>query len=88
MGLPPSPAYFGMSYGQHEKEPGRVLPFYPFFIAGMSMVTLSDDAFLFLVSWELMSLASWLLVLSTHKERDTPHAAYVYISWRVSALWR
>jgi formate hydrogenlyase subunit 3/multisubunit Na+/H+ antiporter MnhD subunit len=80
---------FGMSYGHHEKEPGRVLPFYPFFIAGMSLVTLADDAFLFIVAWEMMSLASWLLVLSTHKERETPHAAYVYIvmaSFGVMAL--
>lgn len=80
---------FGMSYGSHEKEPGRVLPFYPFFIAGMCLVTLADDAFLFLVAWEIMSLTSWLLVLSTHKERETPHAAYVYIvmaSFGVMAL--
>lgn len=70
---------YGWQYGSHDKDPGRVLPFYPLFIAGMMLVTIANDAFVFLVSWELMSLASWLLVLSTHKERDTQHAAYVYI---------
>lgn len=70
---------FGWQYGRYEKEPGRILPFYPLFIAGMSLVTVADDAFMFLLAWEFMSLSSWLLVLSTHTERDTPHAAYVYI---------
>ncbi len=70
---------FGIEYGHHEKEPIRVLPFYPIFIAGMNLVVISDDAFSFLVAWELMSLASWFLVLSTHKEKTTPYAAYVYL---------
>ena len=70
---------YGWQYGHHEKEPMRVLPFYPLFIAGMSLVTVADDAFMFLVAWEVMSLASWLLVLSTHKEKGTQHAAYVYM---------
>src|SRR5579883_792416 len=70
---------FGWQYGRHEEEPQRVLPFYPLFLAGMSLVVVADDAFIFLLAWEFMSLSSWLLVLSTHTERDTPHAAYVYI---------
>lgn len=70
---------YGWQYGAHEKEPMRVLPFYPLFIAGMCLVTLANDAFMFLVAWEVMSLASWLLVLSTHKESGTLHAAYVYL---------
>ena len=70
---------YGLQYGRHDDEPERILPFYPLFIAGMSLVTVADDAFMFLVAWEFMSLSSWLLVLTTHEERDTPHAAYVYI---------
>jgi formate hydrogenlyase subunit 3/multisubunit Na+/H+ antiporter MnhD subunit len=70
---------YGWQYGAHEKEPMRVLPFYPLFIAGMSLVTITNDAFMFLVAWEVMSMASWLLVLSTHEEKGTQHAAYVYI---------
>jgi hydrogenase-4 component B len=40
---------YGMGYGQHENDPGRVLPFYPAFLAGMNLVVLADDAFTFLV---------------------------------------
>jgi hydrogenase-4 component B len=40
-----------------------VLPFYPAFFAGMTLVVLADDAFTFLVSWEFMSLTSWALLV-------------------------
>ena len=70
---------FGWSYGRHDAEPGRVLPIFPMFIAGMNLVLVADDAFVFLASWEFMSLSSWLLVLSTHREAETPRAAYVYL---------
>src|SRR3989304_3967508 len=33
--------------------------FYSLFIAGMFLVVLSDDAFFFLISWELMAIASY-----------------------------
>src|SRR5262245_44595508 len=49
---------FAIGYGRHETAPGRVLPFYPAFLAGMNLVVLADDAFAFLIAWELMSLAS------------------------------
>jgi hydrogenase-4 component B len=70
---------FALEYGRHDSEPGRVLPFYPVFLAGMSLVLIADDAFSFLVSWELMSLASWLLVLATHREAETRSAAFLYL---------
>src|SRR5207253_8878800 len=59
--------------------PQRVLPFYPAFLAGMSLVVLADDAFTFLLSWEFMSLSSWALVMSNHRVRDNVHAGYVYL---------
>ena len=70
---------FGMGYGQHEQAPGRVLPFYPAFLAGMSLVVLADDAFSFLLSWEFMSLSSWALVVAHHREADNTRAGYIYI---------
>src|SRR5262245_29431759 len=45
---------FAIGYGRHEPAPRRVLPFYPAFLAGMTIVVLADDAFTFLVSWEFM----------------------------------
>src|SRR5262249_39032765 len=57
----------------------RVLPFYPAFLAGMSIVVLADDAFTFLVSWEFMSLSSWALVMAHHRVADNVRAGYVYL---------
>jgi formate hydrogenlyase subunit 3/multisubunit Na+/H+ antiporter MnhD subunit len=71
---------FAIGYGQHEDAPQRVLPFYPAFLAGMNLVVLADDAFTFLMSWEFMSLSSWGLVMSHHRERDNAYAGYVYIA--------
>src|SRR5262249_30528816 len=67
---------FGLGYGQHEEAPGRVLPFYPAFLAGMNLVVLADDAFTFLLSWEFMSLSSWALVMAHHRIRDNVRAGY------------
>ncbi|KAB2874554.1 MAG: hydrogenase 4 subunit B [Bauldia sp.] len=70
---------FAIGYGAHEKAPGRVLPFYAAFLAGMNLVVLSDDAFTFLVSWEFMSLASWALVMAHHEDPENRRAGYVYL---------
>src|SRR5512145_2484725 len=70
---------FALGYGRHEQAPLRVLPFYPAFLAGMTLVILADDAFTFLVAWEFMSLTSWALVVAHHRERENIHAGYVYL---------
>ncbi len=70
---------YGIGYGAHEPAPQRVLPFFPAFLAAMNLVLLADDAFTFLWSWELMSLASWALVMANHRETETQRAGYVYI---------
>ena len=72
-------SFYAIGYGRHETAPGRVLPFFPAFLAGMNLVVLADDAFVFLFSWELMSLTSWALVMVQHRERDTSQAGYVYL---------
>jgi formate hydrogenlyase subunit 3/multisubunit Na+/H+ antiporter MnhD subunit len=70
---------YGLGYGRHETAPGRVLPFYPAFLAGMNLVVLADDAFTFLLSWEFMSLASWALVMTHHRDADNARAGYIYL---------
>src|SRR5438067_4045385 len=70
---------FAIGYGHHEKEPLRVLPFYPAFLAGMNLVVLADDAFTFLLSWEFMSLSSWALVMAHHRVGDNARAGFVYL---------
>ncbi len=70
---------YGLGYGQHEPEPGRVLPFFPAFLAGMNLVVLADDAFTFLLTWEFMSLTSWALVMAHHRQPGNVRAGYIYL---------
>ena len=74
-----SASLFALGYGAHEEAPERVLPFYPAFLAGMTLVVLADDAFTFLVSWEFMSLTSWALVMSHHRVAENVRAGFVYL---------
>ena len=70
---------YALGHDRHEPEPQRVLPFFPAFLAALNLVVVADDAFSFLFAWELMSLASWALVMSHHREPDAAYAGYVYI---------
>lgn len=77
---------FAIGYDRHDSDGSdhgyeaiRVLPFYPAFLGSMVAVVLADDAFTFLVSWEVMSLLSWGLVLARHHADETRRAAYVYL---------
>jgi formate hydrogenlyase subunit 3/multisubunit Na+/H+ antiporter MnhD subunit len=70
---------YALGYGRHEETPGRVLPFYPAFLAGMNLVVLADDAFTFLFTWELMSLSSWALVMAHHRRPGNAAAGYLYL---------
>ena len=70
---------YALGFGRHELAPQRVLPFYPLFLAGMTLVVIADDAFTFLFSWEFMSLSSWALVMAHDQVRENLRAGYVYL---------
>jgi formate hydrogenlyase subunit 3/multisubunit Na+/H+ antiporter MnhD subunit len=70
---------YALGQAGHESRPRRVLPFFPVFLAGMMLVPLAADVFSFLFSWELMSLASWALVMAHHEEEENRRAGYVYL---------
>ncbi|HJS92206.1 MAG TPA: hydrogenase 4 subunit B [Steroidobacteraceae bacterium] len=70
---------FAIGYGSHAPEPRRVLPYYPAFIAAMNLVLLAQDAYAFLVGWELMSVTSWALVVSEHGSAENRRAAHIYL---------
>jgi hydrogenase-4 component B len=74
-----SASLYALGYGRHEEAPHRVLPFYPAFLAAMNLVVLAADAYSFLLSWELMSLASWALVVSHHRDPENLRAGTIYI---------
>jgi hydrogenase-4 component B len=70
---------YAIGYGAHARAPQRVVPFYPAFIAGMNLVLLARDAFSFLIGWEVMSLASWALVVSDHTSAENRRAGLIYL---------
>ncbi|MGZ8409447.1 MAG: hydrogenase 4 subunit B [Hyphomicrobium sp.] len=70
---------YGIGYGRHERAAQRVLPAFPPFLAGMNLVVIADDAFTFVFAWEFMSLVSWALVMSHHREAGSARAGFVYL---------
>ena len=74
-----SAAVYGIGYARHLAEPGRVLPFLALFLAAVDLVLVADDAFVFLLAWEGMSLAAWLLVLANHREAGNADAARLFL---------
>ena len=49
------------------------------FVAGMQFVVLADDAFAFMIAWELMSVSSYFLVAFEHRESANRRAAFLYL---------
>lgn len=52
--------------------------FYNIFLAGMVMVVSADNALFFLIVWEIMSLASYFLVVFENREKDNVKAGLLY----------
>lgn len=50
------------------------------FVAAMAGVVLADGVFSFLLCWELMSLASFLLVMHDHQQAAVRRAGFIYIA--------
>ncbi|RMD47550.1 MAG: hydrogenase 4 subunit B, partial [Alphaproteobacteria bacterium] len=70
---------FAIGYARHDPEPERTLPFFPGFLGAMGTVVLADDAFTFLLAWEVMSLLSWAMVLAHHRSGDSRRAGVLYL---------
>jgi hydrogenase-4 component B len=52
---------------------------YHVFLASMAVVMLADDAYLFMVAWETMALASYFLVTSQHRLPEIRRAGFLYL---------
>ncbi|MFA5083486.1 MAG: hydrogenase 4 subunit B [Hydrogenophilaceae bacterium] len=52
---------------------------YHLFLAGMALVLLADDAYAFMVAWEVMALSSYFLVTTDHKIPDIRRAGFLYL---------
>ena len=49
------------------------------FVAGMLLVLLANDAFMFMIAWELMSVASYFLVAFQHENPANRRGAFLYL---------
>ncbi|MFA5920636.1 MAG: hydrogenase 4 subunit B [Methylococcaceae bacterium] len=62
------------------KHPFAVLGLFTgLFVSGMLLVLLADDAFFFMIAWELMSVASYFLVAFQHENPANRRAAFLYL---------
>jgi len=59
--------------------PGLLCLLYHLFLASMAMVLLADDAYVFMVMWELMALSSFFLVTANHVIPEIRRAGYLYL---------
>jgi len=72
------PAYVrGMEKG---RDPLAALGgFSGLFLAGMLLVVLAADAFVFMIAWEIMSLSSYFLVAFHHENSANRRAGFLYL---------
>jgi hydrogenase-4 component B len=68
--------YFRVGEGT---PPGLICLQYQLFLAAMALVLLADDAYAFMVSWEVMALASFFLVTTNHRIAEIQRAGYLYL---------
>ena len=59
--------------------PGVMCLQYHVFLGAMAMVLVADDAYAFMVCWELMALASFFLVTTNHRIREIQRAGFLYL---------
>lgn len=63
--------------GEHSVT--NLVIFYCLFLAGMFLVILADDAFFFLISWEIMAAASYFLIIFEDERVENRRAAFLYL---------
>jgi formate hydrogenlyase subunit 3/multisubunit Na+/H+ antiporter MnhD subunit len=67
------------SYKESEHPFATLGLFTGLFVAGMLLVLVADDAFMFMIAWELMSIASYFLVAFQHENPANRRAAFLYL---------
>ncbi len=71
-----SAGYFRASKGA---APGLLCLQYHTFLAAMALVLIADDAFVFMIAWETMALASFFLVTTDHRIPEIRRAGFLYL---------
>jgi hydrogenase-4 component B len=71
-----SAGYFRDSEGM---APGLLCLQYHVFLASMGLVLLADDAYAYMVGWELMALSSYFLITTQHRIAEIRSAGFIYL---------
>lgn len=82
LGLSALAAVYGGDYllaSCRERAIGSAWIFFNLFVAGMVMVAIARTALLFLVAWEVMSVAAYCLVVFEHEKPEVRRAGWVYL---------
>ena len=67
-------------FGRRQRAPlGLLCLQYHLFLAGMALVLLADDAYAFMVAWEVTALSSYFLVTTEHTLPDNRRAGFLYL---------
>ncbi|OGH89108.1 MAG: hydrogenase 4 subunit B [Candidatus Magasanikbacteria bacterium RIFOXYD2_FULL_36_9] len=72
---------YGLGYVKHyynKYNLGVLGFFYNMFIASMILVVAANNVLFFLIAWEIMSLASYFLVIYEHREDENIKAGFLY----------
>ncbi len=75
-------AFYLHDYMEHMKTRTDMRVFWtalPLLLLSMALVVLAANALTFLIAWEVMSLSSFLLVATDHRNASTRQAALVYL---------
>jgi hydrogenase-4 component B len=75
-------AVYGSNYllaYRRQKSLGGPWFFFNTFVAGMVLVLITRTALLFLVAWEIMSVAAYFLVTFEHEKADVRRAGWIYL---------
>jgi formate hydrogenlyase subunit 3/multisubunit Na+/H+ antiporter MnhD subunit len=83
LGVPALGSIYGLGYWPQERRGGssvRLQIYFGLVTGAMALVCVSANAILFLVAWEVMALAGFLLVLTEHEKPEAQRAAFVYLA--------
>jgi formate hydrogenlyase subunit 3/multisubunit Na+/H+ antiporter MnhD subunit len=75
-------AIYGFDYMRSHRRQGNLGGawfFYNLFVAGMILVLLARTTVLFLVAWEVMSVAAFALVAFEHEKEEVRRAGWIYL---------
>ncbi len=73
---------YGVGYLKHyygKYNIGSLGFFYHLFIIGMLLVVTASNGLFFLIAWEIMSIASYFLVVYERNEKNNVNAGYLYL---------